>query len=212
MYRHFLFDIDGTLIDTERTGVLSLIKTVRELMGVEMSYEEAYRFFGIPSGEAAPILGFADHELFIARWEKNFVELQYLMRPFDGVMDVLVRLKESGAYIGCVTSRNRYEFSKDPYLQGMVHLFDVAICAEDTVKHKPDPEPVLEYMRRMEARLGERVLPGECLYLGDTAHDFECCHGAGCDFALADWRCRGMQGIPANYRFTTAAELLDIID
>lgn len=91
MYIHYIFDIDGTLIDTERTGVLSLIKTVRELLG----------------------------------------------------QDVLVHLKESGKWIGYVTSRNRYEFSKDMHLQKMAHLFDAAICAEDTAKHKPDPDPVL---------------------------------------------------------------------
>lgn len=79
MYSHYIFDIDGTLIDTERTGVLSLIKTVRELLG----------------------------------------------------QDVLVHLKESGKWIGCVTSRNRYEFSKDMHLQKMAHLFDAAIFAED---------------------------------------------------------------------------------
>lgn len=210
MYRHYIFDIDGTLIDTERTGVLSLMKTVRELLGQEMPYGEAYRYFGIPSGKVAPMLGFADNELFANRWEENFVELQYLMKPFDGVQDVLTHLKETGKWIGCVTSRNRYEFSKDIHLQKMAHLFDAAICAEDTARHKPDPEPVLEYMRRMEQRTGERVLPEECLYLGDTVHDFECASGAGCDFALADWHVRGMQGIPAKYRFSTAEELLGI--
>ena len=211
-YKHYLFDVDGTLIDTERTGVLSLVKTIKELMEQDMSYDEAYGYFGIPSGKVAPMLGFGDSELFGRRWEENFIELQHLMKPFDGVEEVLVRLKQRGAHLACITSRNRFEFSKDPYMLEMVHLFDEAICAEDTVKHKPDPEPVLEYMRRMERRTGEKVLPEECLYLGDTVHDFECGSGAGCDFALADWHCRGLRGIPAKYRFTTASELQDIVD
>ena len=59
-YEDFVFDIDGTLLDTERTGVLSLMQTIRELTGVEMSYEEAYRFFGVPSSKAASTLGYAD--------------------------------------------------------------------------------------------------------------------------------------------------------
>lgn len=208
MYKHFLFDIDGTLIDTERTGVLSLIKTVKELMDVDMPYGEAYKFFGIPSGEVAPILGFADTRLFNERWEENFIGFQHLMKPFEGVMEVLVRLKKSGCYLGCVTSRTGYEISRDVHLQKMSHLFNQSICAEDTERHKPDPEPVLEYMRRMEQRTGEKILPQDCLYLGDTVHDFECADGAGCDFALADWHGRGMQGIPARYHFSNAEELL----
>ena len=46
-YDNIIFDIDGTLIDTEKTGVLSLIQTVRELLGREMPYDEAYSYFGI---------------------------------------------------------------------------------------------------------------------------------------------------------------------
>ena len=52
-YEDFVFDIDGTLLDTERTGVLSLMQTIRELTGEEAGYEEAYRFFGVPSAKVA---------------------------------------------------------------------------------------------------------------------------------------------------------------
>ena len=50
MYKLAVFDIDGTLIDTERTGVESLI---RELLGKEVLYEVAYKTFGIPSGKVS---------------------------------------------------------------------------------------------------------------------------------------------------------------
>ena len=57
MYRLAVFDIDGTLIDTERTGVESLVQTVRELLGRETPYEEAYKAFGIPSNKVAGLYG-----------------------------------------------------------------------------------------------------------------------------------------------------------
>ena len=56
MKKSFIFDIDGTLIDTERTGVESLILTVKELMDMDMPYEEAYGYFGFPSGRVPYML------------------------------------------------------------------------------------------------------------------------------------------------------------
>ena len=206
MYRHFVFDIDGTLIDTERTGVLSLIKTVRELMGVEMPYEEAYGYFGIPSGRVAPLLGYADAERFAVRWEENFVELMHLMKPFDGVEEVLAAVKAAGRTTGCVTSRSRYEFEKDVHMQRLVKYFDHIVTAEDSEEHKPSPAPMLAYFRKAGA--GD---PAECVYIGDTLHDCQCGMGAGCDFALADWQVRGLRGIPARYHLTSVRQILDLL-
>ena len=57
MYKLAVFDIDGTLIDTERTGVESLVMTIRELLGKDIPYEEAYKAFGIPSSKVADLYG-----------------------------------------------------------------------------------------------------------------------------------------------------------
>ncbi len=211
MYRHFVFDIDGTLIDTERTGVLSLVKTVRELLGVEMPYEEAYGYFGIPSAKVAPLLGYADAERFGARWEENFVELMHLMKPFEGVEEVLAAVKSAGRTTGCVTSRNRYEFGKDVHMQVLVKYIDHVVCAEDSEEHKPSPAPMFAYFRKAAAGSQTLVDPAECIYIGDTMHDCQCATGAGCDFALADWQGRGLQGILARYHLTSVRQILDLL-
>lgn len=204
-YADFVFDIDGTLLDTERTGVLSLMQTIRELMGRDVPYEEAYGFFGIPSARAASMLGYADEARFGEVWETHFQELMHLVRPFPGVEDVLRDLRAAGGRTGIVTSRSRFEIGYDVQLARLLPYFDVVVSSEDTVRHKPFPDPMYAYLEKTGAECGTT------LFLGDTMHDFRCGHDAGCDFALADWRERGLQGIPAEYRFTDAAGMRAVL-
>ena len=204
-YDDIVFDIDGTLLDTERTGVLSLIQTVRELMGVELPYEKAYTFFGIPSAKASSMLGYADKPRFAEVWEEHFQELMHLVAPFPGVEDILAAVRASGCRTGLVTSRSRLEIDYDTHLAKLLPYFDVVIGSEQSVRHKPFPDPMLAYLEKAGADAATT------LYVGDTEHDWRCGHDAGCDFALADWRKRGFQGIGAEYRFTDAAELRAIL-
>lgn len=201
-YSHLIFDIDGTLIDTERTGVLSLQKTIRDLMGKDMPYDEVYPYFGIPSHRVGPMLGYEDDNLFLHTWEQNFIDMRYMMKIFPGVVEMLEELREQGIVMGVATSRSHFELYEDPAFATIKHLFEIFVSSEDTVKHKPDPDPALEFIRQASVKAGREVKAEECLYLGDTAHDFSCARGAGCDFALADWKKRGMQGIDAEYHFT----------
>ncbi len=205
-YLHHIFDIDGTMLDTEKTGVVSLQMAARELLGIELDYATAYRAFGMPSSEVAADYGFADAERFAEVWEVHFQELMYLVQPFPGVEEALRAIKASGGHLGIVTSRSRFEFSYDPFLKAWRDLFDVIVCAEDAPRHKPFPDPALAYMEQAGAR------PEECIYLGDTIMDYRCATGAGCCFALADWRRRGLQGIPAETAFSSADEMLKILE
>ena len=211
-YRLAVFDIDGTLIDTERTGVESLIQTVRELIGREISYEEAYRAFGIPSIKVAGLYGYPDAVKFGDRWEENFIALSHHIAPFPDVQRVLERVYASGIATGVVTSRSHFEFEYDQYLHEMVPCLGHIVCAEDTEHHKPHPEPLLKCIALASESLGEALSARDVIFFGDTDHDFACARDAGCDFALADWKGRGWQGIPAQYRFESAAGILDILE
>ena len=204
-YTDIVFDIDGTLLDTERTGVLSLIQTVRELTGKEMSYEEAYGYFGTPSARASRELGCNDAAHFAEVWEEHFQELMYLVKPFPGVEQLLADVKKAGLRTGIVTSRSHFEFSYDPTLKRWGAFFDKVVCSEDSERHKPFPDPMLAYMKAVG------TTPEATLFVGDTVHDWQCGHAAGCDFALADWFGRDNPEIKAEYRFTDASGLRRIL-
>jgi HAD superfamily hydrolase (TIGR01549 family) len=204
-YTDFVFDIDGTMLDTERTGVLSLMQTIRDLLGREVSYEEAYDFFGTPSSRAAAVLGYADAARFGEVWEEHFQELMYLVKPFPGVVELLDALKEAGVRLGIVTSRSKFELEYDPVLAPLRPRFDVIVSSEDSARHKPFPDPLLTYL----ARTGSTA--DATLYVGDTMHDYQCARAAGCDFALADWKGRGKQGMEADYCFCDEAGMRSLI-
>ena len=206
MYTHFIFDIDGTLVDTEQTGLRSLGKTVKEMSGREMSLDELYYFFGIPSYEASKMLGIGNPDLFAERWEENFQELFHLSCVFEGIPEVMAAVKAAERTMGIVTSRSKFEYDKDPLMAPWKPDFKVVICSEDSETHKPLPGPALAFLERSGAR------PGDCIYIGDTLHDCSCAHGAGIAFALADWKGRGAQNIPAEYHFTRPEEIVSLLE
>lgn len=180
-FTHIIFDIDGTLVDTANTSVLSFQKTLKDILGMDLSYEETYPYFGIPSHRVLEMLPFKDKHQALEIWEANFRALFHLIKPFDGIINLLKNLKEAGYHIGVVSSRSKAEFDFDHNLKEMLPYFEEKICAEDSILHKPNPDPLLEYIHRTGAK------KEECIYIGDTDYDYLCAKNAGIKFALAQW-------------------------
>ncbi|MFR5081052.1 MAG: HAD family hydrolase [[Clostridium] innocuum] len=93
--------------------------------------------------------------------------------------------------LGIVTSRDWQEYRAYFSSPSFDALFTCIICKEDTLLHKPDPEPLLAYMRKMNA------VKEDCIYIGDMDTDMECAARAGVSSALAVVECRwsGIAGL-----------------
>lgn len=180
-YKHILLDIDGTLIDTEQTAMISLRQTIRELLGKDMPLSELHYYFGIPSRDSVRILKFPDPELAAERWEEHYQEQYALSHPFPGVDEFLHKLKDEGYRLGVISSRRRSENESDKNFQPLEHYFGCVICAEDSVGHKPTPDPVFAYLAKTGATREE------CVYVGDALPDLQCAAAAGIDFILISW-------------------------
>jgi len=204
-YTHIAFDIDGTLIDTQDTFTYSFARTIKVIKGEDVSPDDLVKYFGLPSSVGIDRVGFPDPVEALEIWEQYYREMALeKSRPYPGVFDAIRAISAAGIRMGIITSRSREEYEADRNMDLWRKYFDAVICATDTERHKPDPEPALA----LAAVFG--VDAKNCIYMGDTLVDAKCATSAGMDFALADW-CGNAAGIPCKYRFTNAEELLKIV-
>ncbi|HIT66563.1 MAG TPA: HAD family hydrolase [Candidatus Merdisoma merdipullorum] len=203
-YRHLVFDIDGTIIDSANINMLSLQETIRELRGEVMPLEELYFSFGIPGIRTMEILGIPEPQKALKLWIQNYTAFaERLGMPlFPGMRETLEKLQSQGVSLGIITSKIREEYDDCFGKRQLLEFFPCVVTASDTPKGKPNPDPMLEYLKRTGAS------PEEVLYFGDTAYDMDCARLAGVDHALVLWGCMNPEGIEATYRLERVEDIL----
>lgn len=205
MFEYVIFDVDGTLIDTGNAVWDSYQRVILEEFGRNFSREEMEPAFGVPTVKALELLGFKD----VHKANRDY--MAYLMEefkkvgPFEGIQEVLEKISKKGLVTGIVTSREGFEVRQDPCLARLLPYFNHVICADDTEKHKPNPEPALKFLEMAGATADKT------LYLGDTAYDSGCAHNAGIPFALALWGAKDADSIPAQHRLKAPGDILELL-
>ena len=179
-FEHVIFDVDGTLADTDGISQQALQDLLFELTGEEEDLADLAFTRGIPGAEALERLGISDDGA-LERWDELARAHADEVGLFPGVREMLEGLRASGKKMGVVSSRRHDEYDAVITPLGIDGFFSNMVLAEDTERHKPDPEPLLEYLRRTGAR------PEEAIYVGDTEHDSLAARAAGVSFVFAGW-------------------------
>lgn len=204
-YKHVIFDIDGTMLDSQFADLSALQRVMRELTGKEYEFIELYSALGIPGEAALMQLGVEDTIRANELWSRYMRELGHTMKLFTGVAELIIGLKNEGFRLGIVTSKNKIEYQNDFVPFGIDRCFDTIICVDDCKAPKPSPEPMLSYMQKTGAQ------PDELLYIGDTNYDSECARSAGVDFGLALWGCNMAKQIDSTYSFPAPEDVFNLL-
>ncbi len=176
MFDALLFDLDGTLVDTESLALVAGLAAFAEL-GHPVDAEFMHRLVGVDLPTAGRIIAAALPELDQSRlhpiWQTGFVaaidESGLALKP--GAAELLaLRLKP----MAIVTSSARREAHLKLKKAGIDHHFDVVITVDDVAAPKPAPDPYLLAARRLG------VPPGRCLVFEDSETGAEAAHRAGC--------------------------------
>ncbi|WP_090397793.1 HAD family hydrolase [Natribacillus halophilus] len=202
MYETYIFDFDGTIVDSEMIGLNALQATLKEV-GIEKDLADLRIFLGIPGRRTLDLLDVPEKEKTYQKWLARERPLLRDVQMFAGIIDVIEQLPENSI----VTSKTEDEMNHSYHLLGIEQYFTKVITASDTEKHKPHPEPLQLALRQLKRGAGE------ALYIGDSVHDMECAHAAGVDFGLALWGAKTTEGFEkAAYIFEKPDEILRLVD
>ena len=177
-YKYVLFDLDGTLINTNKLIIDSFKHTYKTCLGLDVSEQEILKCFGEPlivtlkrySEERA-------EELFRTYVEYNESRHNDTVTIFDGIQELLEELVK-GSTLALVTAKRRKVALMGLELFDIKKYFEVLLAFEDTELHKPNPAPIVKALELLGAKASEAIM------VGDSIFDIHCAHGADVRAAL----------------------------
>lgn len=180
----YLFDLDGTLLDSIELILTSFHHTSRIHLGRELPDEYWLAGVGTPLRTALSRVADSEEELDTLLETYRSFNLDHhdqMARPYPGVVEVVRKLHRYGAKLALVTSKLSTGANRGLRLLDLEEEFAVRVCADDVVHGKPHPEPVLKALAALDAR------PEEALFIGDSDHDIEAGRAAGVATVAVSW-------------------------
>lgn len=177
-YKTYIFDLDGTLLDTLNDLHASCNYALRTHGMPERSLEEVRQFVGngvkklmeraIPDGLDNPLF---EETLQTFRQHYLLHNLDTTL-PYPGIMEMLQQLKAQGKRIA-VVSNKFYAATQDLCKHFFGDTIQVAIGEREDIKKKPAPDTVLEALRQLQ------VTRQDAVYVGDSEVDVETARNSG---------------------------------
>jgi len=180
----YLFDLDGTLLDSIDLILESFRHTARVHLQRELPDAQWLAGVGTPLRDQLALVARseAEHRAMLATYiDYNLEHHDSMAKPFPGVVEVVRTLRQRGAKLALVTSKMSRGANRGLQLLGLENELSVRVCADDVVHGKPHPEPVYKALEMLG------VSPQGSILIGDSPHDIEAGRAAGVATAAVGW-------------------------
>lgn len=208
--RTILFDLDGTLINTNELIIASFMHTLKKHTGRTYQREEILPFIGPPLYDSFHQIDPNKVEAMVATYrEHNIANHEHYVVAYPTVVETMHKLKEKGYQLAIVTTKMKDTAMLGLEITGMKDVFETIVGLDDVTNAKPHPEPIIQALTKLDA------LPQHAMMVGDNYHDIEAGQNAGVRTAGVAWSIKGAAALSAyqpDYMLEEMKDLLTILE
>ena len=168
--RVVIFDVDGTLIDSNDQHALAWLKAFRHF-GHEVLFQDIRAQIGKGGDQLMPVF-LSDEEVTtrgeaISHYRSELFAREFLpgLQPFPSVRELFERIRGDGCRVVLASSATGDELERYKEIAGVADLIEAATSGDDAEHSKPEPDIF------QAALWGAGVSPEEAVVVGDTPYD-----------------------------------------
>ncbi len=211
-YKLACFDLDGTLLNT-LGGLTRSLNAARRMNNLAPQTEEQVTTFinhgvvkmierslAADPGDYSTELKERILKDYIAYYNSHVLEET---RPYNGMLEALLRLKADGMKLACITNKND-EPAQKLIKQFFPDVFDYVKGSIEGVERKPSPEPIEKCLYSLGIENSDTV------YVGDTEVDIMTAVNSGIDSISCTWGYRSRRFLVENGALFICTEPVDL--
>jgi pyrophosphatase PpaX len=204
-----LFDLDGTLIDTNELIIQSFLHTLEKYYPNQYKREDVLAFIGPPLYDTFVAMDKERVQEMIDTYRAfNHAKHDELVKEYETVYETVETLHEKGFKLGIVTTKVRSTVLMGLKLTKLDRFFDCIVALDDVERAKPDPEPIFKALSILQSA------PQEAIMVGDNYHDILAGKNAGTKTAGVAWSVKGreyLEKYEPDFMLEKMSDLLKIV-
>ncbi|TGA97381.1 pyrophosphatase PpaX [Sporolactobacillus shoreae] len=209
MIRTVLFDLDGTLINTNNLILASFQYTLDRYFPGKYTKKDLIPFIGEPLELSFDHVDPAQRDEMIEVYRAHNSKFHdRLVTEFPHVHETLEKLSSEGCKMGVVSTKKRDMVNRGLEFTHIAGYFDTVVTSDDVARLKPDPEPVEKAMVQLAAQ------PESTLMVGDSPSDILAGSGAHVRTAAVGWSMKGrsvLEKLHPDYLIDSMNDLLKLV-